>query len=159
MLSLLGCTIAVFLAKSNVHTDATEDDRGSWKKGMVVAVYEDGEVVEPPSEGSKLGFIHVPGWPKAKAIKYLESAIRDTPDESGQPVVVKRRQFIFDWSQMPRSIKRGLKNDREVTTTKAKVKRTIRDQVTGISEIDIVDPSDPIDPDEMAEAMAETTAE
>ncbi len=159
MISVAGCTLAIFLAKSNVHSDPTEDARGSWKKGMVVGIYEDGEVTEPPSEGSKLGFIHVPGWPKAKAQRYLEQARSETLNESGSPIVTKRRQFIFDWAEMPRSIKRGLKNNREVTTTKAKVKKTIRDQVSGITEINIIDPTDPTDPAELAAALAETTAE
>lgn len=112
------CTLLVFAAASNTHADSTKDQRGCWKRGMIVEIYEDGRCTEAPSSNSKMVFVHIPGVSKAQAEKYLEQT------------ETRRRTFILDWSTLPTVAKNTLQNTRELTVTLTQVKKYIRSLIT-----------------------------
>jgi len=116
------CTLVVFAANDNANANPQKDQRGAWKKGMIVEVYEDGVCKEPPAAGSKMVFVHIPGVPKAQAEKYVEQ----TAD--------RRRLFKIDWSSLPNGVRTSLRDDREITVTLKQIKGYIRDVRTNALE-------------------------
>lgn len=116
------CTLVVFAAGDNTCPDPTKDQRGSWKRGMVVSIYDDGKCVEPPAPTSKMAFVHIIGLAKTQAEKYLEQ----TED--------RRRLFKIDWTTLPASAKTSLRDTRELTVTLAQVKKYIRNLATNALE-------------------------
>lgn len=117
------CTLVVFGAADNtVPGNPVKDQRGCWKRGMVVCVYEDGVCVEAPSPKSKMVFVHIPGVTKAQAEKYLESN-----DE-------RRRVYKIDWATLPNAAKNSLRDTRELTVTLNQVKKYIRNIATNALE-------------------------
>lgn len=116
------CTLVVFAAADNTCADPAKDQRGCWKRGMVVTVYEDGVCKEPPAPGSKMVFVHIPGVAKAQAEKYLEEA-----DD-------RRRTFKIDWTTLPTAAKNALRDNKELTVTLTQVKKYIRDLRTNALE-------------------------
>lgn len=126
------CTLQVF-AGNNTHSDGVKDARASWKRGMIVAVYEDGVCVEPPSSNSKTVFIHIPGVTKAQSRRYVMDLLDSVDGEVDAGVKpVGRRRFRIDWTILPQRIIDTLISDREYTVDNiAAAKAFIRDTITG----------------------------
>ncbi len=112
------CTIVVFAAADNTHADPIKDQRGCWKRGMIVQVLEDGVCTESPSPNSKFVFVHIAGLSASKVIKYLKQS--DT----------RRRIYKIDWTTLPAAVKTALVDNREVSVTLTQVKKYIRNLVT-----------------------------
>jgi hypothetical protein len=126
------CTFQVFAA-NNTHSDPEKDTRASWKRGMVVAVYEDGVCTEPPSPNSKTVFIHIPGVTKSQVARYLMDKV-DTRDGElkNRARSLARRRFRFDFSSLPQNIIKTLQQEREVTVNNlSAAKAFIHDSITG----------------------------
>lgn len=73
--------MAEFLIKKidATNPDSEKDERGCYKRGDVVQVYEDGECKEPPSPNSKMYIVKAPGMSKENAEEYVKSHIEPRP--------------------------------------------------------------------------------
>lgn len=112
------CTLQLYAGSDRTNADPTKDLRGCYKRGMVIAVYDDGVCNEPPSANGNTVFVHIPGVAKSQATKYLEQT-----DE-------RRRAFKVDWTTLPNSAKNALQDNREITVTLTQVKKYIRNLIT-----------------------------
>jgi len=74
------------------HPDSVKDQRGCYKRGDIVQIYNDGECKEPPSPNSKMLLVKVPEMSKEENKRYVEEHI--------EPRVRTEKWSITDWSEM-----------------------------------------------------------
>ena len=118
--------------------DSTQDRIGSYKKGMVIDVREDGahwarmeSRATWLAEGNlankwhgKTAIVKIPGVPVSKAKELLSTQSEDDTGIS-QPtvgVVFRRRRWRLLHDSLPLVVTNALKNNGEVIVTKAQVK-------------------------------------
>jgi len=120
--------------------DSTQDRIGSYKKGMVIDVREDGAYwarmesrVTWLAEGNlanewhgKTAIVKIPGVPASKVQDLLFTQSEDDAGIS-QPfgVVFRRRRWKLLHDSLPLAVINALKNNGEVTVTVAQVKNFI----------------------------------
>ncbi len=124
--------MAEFLIKAvdQYNADPLKDQRGCYKRGDIVQVYEDGACKEPPAPNSKFVIVKIPGLSKATAEQYAK------PDEEiiGEEVKVNRRRlYNVDFTALPKTIIDKLKADREITVTLSQVRNYIKNKTTNLS--------------------------
>lgn len=106
------------------HSDPTKDRRGSWKRGMILDVYEDGVCSAPPSPNSPTVFVHIPGVAAATIKDLIEPERED--DGEGKLSIKTRREFLIDWDSLPSNVKTALRDDREITVPALKLRDFIK---------------------------------
>lgn len=126
--------------KNNTHPDPIKDQRGSYKRGDIVQIFEDSTpCVLPPAPPFVI--IKVSGITKAQAEKYIqpEMGIIDVPiselaPDGKQTGIVRRRAFRLLVDDVPTAILDKLKTDRYVEVTFAQVRNYIKNLKTGLTE-------------------------
>lgn len=123
--------MAEFLIKAvdATHKDPVKDQRGCYKRGDVVQVYEDGECREKPSPNSRMVIIKIPGVPKAEFEKYTEPEISGVTGD-----IVRRRKFRLRVSDFPADMLQTLKNDKTATISTSQIKTYLLNKTTGVNE-------------------------
>jgi len=104
------------------HKDPIKD-RGCYKRGDIVEVFEGGKMQTPPVNSPFL-LVRVNGVTKAQADKYIVAHI--DVDEK----ILKRRLYNIDFSLLPLKAKTILQTKREITVTASQLKTFIRNKVT-----------------------------
>lgn len=124
----------LIMAQDNTHPDPVKDARGSWKRGMVVEVFEDDKVLTRPMP-APFFVIKISGLTKALAEKYLEAAYSSVAvDGDGNPALLCRRKYGLAWDAIPKQVQNTLNRDRYYETTWAFIRPYVRDRITGVSE-------------------------
>ena len=124
--------MAIFLImdRDHVHPDPVKDQRGSYKRGMLVEVFDDDKpLVLPPAEPFYL--IKVSGCTKAQVLKYIAP---DEDEVDGIRNIIRRRLYKLEADMLPNQVKRALRDHRYYETDVATVKKYIRNLRTGALE-------------------------
>lgn len=100
------------------HADPVKDERGCYKRGDVVEVYEDGRCSEPVSPNSPFYILKIPGLAADEMRKYMQGET----DQTGEPL--RRRAFKFDLDALPAPIKGQLGQDKEFALANLKAAET-----------------------------------
>ncbi len=122
--------MAIFMLfdHDNTHPDPFKDEAGCYKRGDIVAVYEDDEpVIIPPAP--PFVFLRLTGLSKAQADRFTESEV-DTTDPL-DTFVVRRRRYGIPWNLVPNQVKNALQNQRYYSTSWAAARQYIRNKRTG----------------------------
>lgn len=122
--------MAEFLIKriDATHPDRRKDRRGCYKRGDVVAVYEDKTCVEPPSLSSKMLIVKAPGMSFEDAAKYMESVY-----DTDWSTVIQRRKYQLDFKGLSAAEESSLARDRQVETTSERVTASIKERIAETS--------------------------
>lgn len=100
----LGCELLV-KAVDYTHSDATEDRRGAYKRGMVVVVKPDGWSWGTEERLPKFVVIKIPGIAVSKAEKYIAQQF-----SAGE--VYRRRLWQVRWADLPAAARTKLATGR-----------------------------------------------
>lgn len=135
------------ITRDVTHADATKNQRGCYKRGMIVAVYEDGVCTEAPSTNTPFIFIHVPTVPAARVLKYMAPQLDPTDVAMGirVPTVIRRRRWRLRWEDLPAAVRTRIISQRQITVAVAayagprdyewpQVRDFLRNQETGLDE-------------------------
>lgn len=123
--------MAIFLIydRDNTHPDPTKDQRGCYKRGYVVSVYDDDKpCVIPPSPPFYL--IKVTGLSKELAEQYIQSE-QEGEYEPGKPITVRRRAWKIDFTMLPQAIRDALDANRYFEIDWAQARVYVRNIKTG----------------------------
>ena len=143
----------IFLA-NNTNPDIVKDRRGCWKRGMVVAVHEDGHVwgrleskqvwiaegrsaASWPQQG-RMAILKIPGVSAARAKALLEmQSETDLAVELPLGGIFRRRRWHLVFDSLSNTVRNAVSRDGEFTTTVSAIRnflRRIRDnaQFTGL---------------------------
>lgn len=96
-------------AVNNSHPDPEKDQRGCWKRGMPVAVMDDGHEWGSQERLPKFAILKLPGVAKERVQKY----IADYLDVQGEPV--RRRLWQIRWADLPLAARQKLAGSGELT--------------------------------------------
>ncbi len=134
--------MAIFLIydKNNVHPDPVKDQRGSYKRGHIVQVFEDDTpCVIPPAPPFVI--VKVTGLTKVQAEKYTqpETEVINVPIDERHPdgketITTKRRAFQVLVDNLPANFLAKLKTNRYVEVTFDQVRTYIKNLKTGLTE-------------------------
>lgn len=125
------------------HQDPEKDRRGSYKRGMIVEVREDGASYGTDETLPLFVVIKIPLVPAEKVLKYIEP---QRTNVLGELQVYRRREWQFQWASFPLAIRNKLANTGTLIikaspdyngpydVTWAAVKAYIRNLRTGNSE-------------------------
>ena len=122
----------LIMAEDHTHPDPVKDQRGCYKRGMVVEVFEDTKVLTQPMPAPFV-VVKISGVTKAQAEKYLQHET-DGVDTEGNPIPVRRRAFHLAWSALPLAVRNALVNNRYYETTWTAVRQYVRNIKTGVAE-------------------------
>jgi hypothetical protein len=154
--------MAIFLIydHNNTNPDPVKDQRGCYKRGDIVDVFEDSKRVTIPVQ-PPFAVIKVAGPTREQALKYIAAhtemrtctrcsgtGVLLALPEFGVPerecntclgtgmaeVFLTRRRFRLRWDDLPQVVKNELIATRYYETTWAAVKSYVRDKVTGLDE-------------------------
>lgn len=100
---------AIVMHPDYVHYNPT--DPGAYLTGMVVDVFEDGQIGPGNEQHPRFVVIRMPGVPKADVLDLIE-AVQDADLN-----MIKKRGQRVDWSIVPQPRMNDLNNDRETTVT------------------------------------------
>lgn len=145
------CELLIF-SGNNSNADPEKDRRGSYKRGMIVCVFEDGHswgreeskqqwIAEGnatatwPGQG-KFVILKLPGVPSSKAKPLLDA---QEEDDTGVPLpgTFRRRRWLLQVDSLPAVVRNALARDGEYVTTVTAVRnylQRVRDsaQFTGL---------------------------
>jgi len=134
--------MAIFLIKDRDATnpDPVKDQRGSYKRGNIVEVFEDDTpCVIPPAPPFMI--VKVTGLTKAQAEKYTqpETEIINVPMTEENPtgketITTRRRAFQILVDNLPANFLAKLKTNRYVEVTFNQVRTYIKNLKTGLTE-------------------------
>lgn len=117
--------MAIFLLmdRDHTHPDPVKDARGSYKKGMIVQVFEDTQpCVIPPAEPFYI--VKVTGLSMADALVYVQATM------DGQ-AITRRRKYKVDWTILPKGVRDALTKYRYYEVAWSTVKKYVRNIETG----------------------------
>ena len=127
--------LLLVMGANKAHSDPLKDQRGSYKRGDIVDVYEDdrhdGDLVRNPI-APPFVLIRVNGVTAAQVRAYIEPQVteRIDPDQGFVREVVRRRLFRLRVDDLPLTVRQALVRDRYYETNAATVRRFIRNKVT-----------------------------
>lgn len=117
--------------RDNTHIDPVKDQRGCYKKGYVVEVFDETKpLVIPPAP--PFVFLKVTGVTKEWADKYFQPDVDITNPDA--PVMVRRRLFRLLWENLPTAVQDAFRDNRYYETSFAAIRAYIRNLKTGLTE-------------------------
>ena len=123
--------LLLVMAENHTHTDSEKEQRGCYKRGDIVAVYDDdkhdGDLVANPIQPPFV-LIRVTGVTAAQVQQYIQ------PERDAQMRPVRRRLFRIRVDDLPAGVIAQLQANRYFETTAAAVRQFIRNKVTGLDE-------------------------
>jgi hypothetical protein len=110
---------------------AEKGQRGCYKLGDVVQVFEDGtRCVIPPAPPFYI--VEITGLSKALAEKYTQPDIDLTDPEN--PIILRRRKYGIAVAAIPTAIRTALQTNRYVKVSWTQVRDYVRNKLTGVGE-------------------------
>ena len=131
--------LLLVIATSRTNADSVKDQRGCYKRGDIVEVWDDtahnGDLVANPI-AAPFVLVRVAGVTKAQVVRLMQPETTAGLDSHGQAAVIvtRRRQYRVRVDDVPAGILNALQADRYVGVTWAQIKGYIRDKVTGLDE-------------------------
>jgi len=115
-------------AINHTHSDPIKDRRGAYKRGMVVGVQADGHQWGAKEALPRFVIVKIPGVPNSKVKSLLSPQTEDDNGTLGVAnlAVFRRRRWRLNWNNLPPSIKQKLRDDGEITTTKAQIRNYLK---------------------------------
>jgi len=130
--------MALFLIydRNNTNPDPEKDQRGCYKRGMIVQVlddtHHDGNLVANPIQPPWI-LVRVTGVTLNQVMKYMQPQLADTPNPDGVYPVVRRRLYRVLVDTIPASIRNQLIANRYVEVTLSQVRNYIENLKTGVT--------------------------
>jgi len=130
----------LLLDHDNTNPNPIKDERGCYKRGMIVEVYDDsrhdGDLVRNPVMPPWV-LIRVTGVTKEQALKYMQPRYDTTGlinDNDGNPAVVGRRLYRVLLDTLPAAIRSKILQDRYAEVSQSQIRdyiQNLRDGSTG----------------------------
>jgi len=92
-------------AIDSTHKDTAKDRRGCYKRGMCVAVFEDGHSWGLEEGLPKFFVLRIPGIPAEKLRKYLEPQYENFTSLEGLPITHRRRLWKIMVDDAPAALR------------------------------------------------------
>lgn len=126
--------ILVIFGRNNTHSDPVKDQRGCWKLGDVVDVFEDDKpVVRPPAPPFYI--VKISGVTKTQVEKYLAPETRTVTVEGREETeIIRRRLYGISVADIPAAIRNQLQSNRYVEVSWAQIRQYVRNKLTGVGE-------------------------
>jgi len=106
-----------------------------YKRGDIVAVYLRSEIVEQPTAGGRMVFVHITDVPII-AIQKAEKLMNPHYDLININMLLKKRRFNIDPQSLPVAVRNQLIANREITVTWTQAKPYLKDMVTSLPVTD-----------------------